>query len=675
MNTTPKRTRKEKFAQQKTSGQQPLKELQKTEEKKKRVRIYLAMFVALAGFLFYANSLSNGYVLDDYGLIKNNSQTRKGVSAIPDIFKSSYRYGMNTADYSLYRPLTKAMFAAEWQLSPDKPALSHWINVLLFSLTCFVLFNFICKLFKGNLLIPFITVLLFAAHPLHTEVVANIKSRDEIVAFLLLLGMCSTFFTYVENGKARYLAFGLLLYFISLFAKESVITFIAVVPMMYYFFTNAEKGHYYKTLGGMIFLTLIFLGIRRSILGNVVVAIPIADNCLVAIKDVFLQRLNAIAILGMYLKLIVYPASLMADASFNQIPPLPYSSLKIWIPFLILAVGAVYSFLRFKKKDPAAFAVLFYFVTISITSNVVILIGTNYAERLMYVPSLGIFLLVAILFNKIFSNEAVEQSIKGTGDFLKSYSKPVIFVMVISLGFAFQTLARNKDWESDSVLYAIDSKKASNSAHMLFYLANNLSSDSHMEDLKGDSTAINADEIRSIDILTKAISIYPEYADAYQRRGYIYNSRKQSNLAEQDYLTALKYNPSHPIVFNNLGYLYFNQNKFEEAKECFEKSVKYSPTYAHPWNNLASVYGVYGDNEKRLIKEDPANSSKHAAQSRANYEQAIAYFQKAIDADNEFAEPYRLMGITYHNLGDEINADKYAALARSLKGKKGGQAN
>lgn len=651
-----------------------MKELMKDEGKKRNVRLILAVIMALAGFLFYSNTLNHDFVLDDYGLIKNNTSTRKGFDGVSEIFKTSYRYGMNTADYVLYRPLSKAMFAIEWGISPDDPTLGHKMNVFFFALSCFVLFLFLSRIFKGNLLIPLITTLLFAVHPIHTEVVANIKSRDEIVSFLLIILACNAFYTYAEKKKTSALVIGLICYFVSLFAKESTITFLAIFPIFYYVFTNADRSQYVKTIVPVFLLSLIYLGIRRSVLGDYgSIPIPVADNCLVAIDGFIGQRLNAIAIVGKYLKLFVYPSPLMADASYNQIPPEPLYSWKIWVPFVILAGGFVYGLLNIKKKDPIAFGILFFIITFSITSNIIMLIGTNYAERLLYTPSFGVFLVVAVLIDKLFRQAEENDAFTSIADFFKAKWKPVALLAVLTAALAPVTMARNLDWKDDGVLYAVDSKKAPNSAHMLFYLANHLSADTYLETIK-DSVKVRQYEDEAIEILTKAIKIYPQYADAYQRRGYIYNSHKQQDLAEKDYLEALRINPTHPIVYNNLGYMYFNQGKFDLAKENFEKSIRYSPTYAHPLNNLASVYGVFGENEKRMAQQDPANAAAHMQKATEFFQQAIVYFQKAIKADKEFSEPYRLTAVTYRNLGDPATAAKYDELAKIHKGK-GGQSN
>src|SRR5690606_11975243 len=87
---------------------------------------------------------------------------------------------------NLYRPLPRLMFALEWKLAPGNASLSHWINVLLFALSCTFLFRVLARLINGKYYLLFMAMLLYAVHPIHTEVVANIKSRDEILSLLFL---------------------------------------------------------------------------------------------------------------------------------------------------------------------------------------------------------------------------------------------------------------------------------------------------------------------------------------------------------------------------------------------------------------------------------------------------------------------------------------------------------
>ena len=663
-----KLTRKEKIALQKKAPGFSPKQIEAQQNKRISLRRSLGLLVAIVGFLIYSNTLNHEYVLDDWGLIKDNVQTRGGIKSVPDIFKSSYRFGMNISDYQLYRPLSKAMFAVEWQISPDNPSLSHWINVLFFAISCYVLFLVLSKFMSNKLTVPFIAALLFASHPLHTEVVANIKSRDEIVSFLFLMLTAGLYHDYVVKNSKKSFLLGTFTYLVALFTKESSVTFLAVIPLMFYFFTNAGKIKYYRVLLAMGGCAAFFLLIRMQVLGNVKTLIPPEDNSLLEIKGFLLQRVNAFYIMGHYLKLLVWPAPLVSDGSYNTFPEIGITSWKFFVPFMVFIGAAVYAIITFKKKDPIAFAILYFFITASIVSNIIILIGTNYGERLMYMPSLGFCLIVAILISKILKPNTEEKEMNSMNSFFSSSAKPIMLIGIVVILFAYQAMSRNLEWKDNLTLYQHDTKKVPNSAHMLFYLANHITTEEYLKALP-DSAARTKSREEGLELLTRAVEIYPKYADGYQRRGFIYNQMKRPDLAEEDYKMALKYNPTHPIVYNNYGTLCFDQRRYDESLKNFQLAVKYNPNYAHALNNMASIYGVIGTGEQMEMTSDPAHRAEHERKARENFETAVMYFKKSIDADPDFGEPYRLLAITYRNLNNPSMGEKYERLYKQVMDK------
>ena len=162
----------------------------------------LGIIVSLLAFILYYNTVHHDYVLDDFSLIYENTVTTKGLKGISTIFQNHYRVGYYLIDDGIYRPLSVAMFAVEWQLSPNNPHLSHWINVIFYVFTGWLLFITLSKLLKDyNLVVPFLISLLFISHPVHSEVVANIKSRDELLGFLLTIASLYYLIKYFEKNK------------------------------------------------------------------------------------------------------------------------------------------------------------------------------------------------------------------------------------------------------------------------------------------------------------------------------------------------------------------------------------------------------------------------------------------------------------------------------------------
>ena len=165
------------------------------------LRNRLALLIFIFSFLLYAQSISYEFVLDDEASVKENTLVQQGISAIPTLLKTDSWHGTEVGvKIPIYRPGSFVMFAVIWQFFPNNPHVYHFVNVLLYALTCALLFLLLAKLFSGrSILFPFICVLLYVAHPIHTEVVDNIKSADEILCFLFGIAAMLFAVKYVEK--------------------------------------------------------------------------------------------------------------------------------------------------------------------------------------------------------------------------------------------------------------------------------------------------------------------------------------------------------------------------------------------------------------------------------------------------------------------------------------------
>src|ERR1044071_5511236 len=150
---------------------------------------------ALGGFAFllYAQTIGFGYALDDVAVLKSNDFVHAGFRGFKDILTSFYWHGNASfadANSGLFRPLSLLLFATEWQLFHDKPGVFHFVHIMLYAVAAMQLYLFLRDLFgkTGSQLAIFAT-LFWIVLPVHTEVVANLKSADEILSLLFSLLM------------------------------------------------------------------------------------------------------------------------------------------------------------------------------------------------------------------------------------------------------------------------------------------------------------------------------------------------------------------------------------------------------------------------------------------------------------------------------------------------------
>ena len=148
--------------------------------------------------LLYSNTITHDYTQDDAIVIYDNMFTQDGVSGISGLLSNDTFYGFfkkdgkaNLVAGGRYRPLTPIMFAIEHQIFGNNSTIGHLLNILWYAFLCMMIYKLLVLMLnpifenkKGFYIFALMAACLFAAHPLHTEVVANIKGRDEIMSML-----------------------------------------------------------------------------------------------------------------------------------------------------------------------------------------------------------------------------------------------------------------------------------------------------------------------------------------------------------------------------------------------------------------------------------------------------------------------------------------------------------
>lgn len=190
------------------------------------------MAIFLFSFILYANTIRNSYNLDDDLVTNNHKLTSKGISAIPEIFSSTYYIDEMGYAYD-YRPVVLSSFAIEHQLFGQSSRISHFINIILYALSNALIFIFLATLFShANKIFILSVTLLFVTHPLHTEVVASIKNRDELLS--LLFGLLSALTILKWNTKIPIFSYfiGVVFFTLGILSKPGIAPFAIIIPLI-----------------------------------------------------------------------------------------------------------------------------------------------------------------------------------------------------------------------------------------------------------------------------------------------------------------------------------------------------------------------------------------------------------------------------------------------------------
>ena len=421
---------------------------------------YAIIFIAC--FVFYGNTIKNNYALDDFIVIGLNHFTTKGIEGIPDIFKYDTFTGCYGSEMKLtggrYRPLSLATFAIEYQLFGPNPHVSHYINILLLILTAVLLYILLSKIFNSYFKndnffdIPFITVLLFIAHPVHTEVVANIKGRDEIMSLAGSLATAIFILKYFDTNKYQYLIIGFFLFFLALLSKENAITFLGVIPLSIYFYKKEKWQKYFYSLLPLITAGLLYFLIRIAALSGTGQAHEDLLNNPFLNANLSEKYATIFYTLGMYIKLLFFPHPLTHDYYPYHIKLVNWNNAFVVISLLVYILLMAYAIFNLRKKSIVSYGILFYLITLSVVSNVFLQVGTFMSERFIFMPSIGFVLIIAwLLFSKILF-------------IVKSnYLKTSILTLILILCL-IKTYSRNEVWKDYFTLYTTDVKISGNSA-------------------------------------------------------------------------------------------------------------------------------------------------------------------------------------------------------------------
>jgi protein O-mannosyl-transferase len=598
--------------------------------------IYILVAVAV---VVNIRTLSYEYVYDDAAYASKNTliDIKGGIKAIPELFTHAKNYNFQKLNYGSYRPLLPITFAIERQFAGDfSPFVSHTVNMLMFVALIFVLFKLLRRMFSSySAYIPFFILLLYELHPVHTEVVANVKSRDELMALLFTAMSMIETFKYLDDAKPKRLALCAVYFFLAMLSKESPICFLAIVPMTLYFFTNAKVKQMVMTDIPYFFSAVLFLVLRYAFLDKVSPRVGVTENTLVAAKN-FGERFATVLMQQlMYLRMLVFPHPLSYDYSYNQVPIVQMSNISSMISLVIFAGLLGYAIVRFKQKDVYSWCILFYCITMSVTANLLIETGATMGERFLFVPSLAFCIALIFLLARIMKINIVTVNFKTT---TFAYT-----IFAIAAVYSIKTMARNEDWKSNYTLYKSGIETAPNSWRAQKALG--------LEYQRMANEETNAQQkakylTEAIPYFEKSISIYPTWGETHAALGAAFFALNNFDSAMIHLQRAVVLDPHLEPPLVNLGSIYLNRQNWAEALKWYLKAREVNP------NNIIAVFNS-GVCYYQLQKPDSA----------------IACFKKGITVDPSFNDhkAFEYTAIIYKTLGQMDSSNKYAIMGQQYK--------
>lgn len=646
----------------------------KTSQKEGKQSMVPYLIIGFFAFILYAQTLSYDYTLDDSIVITRNEFTKQGIQGIPDLlaydtFTGFFGKQKNLVAGGRYRPLSLITFAFEYQLFGLNPGVSHFINILLYALTGMLLYKILLMLFPIILArswyqtLPFVAVMIFIGHPVHTEVVANIKGRDEIMT--LLGSLLALYYTlrYLDTRKLLYMGYSFIAFFLGLMSKENTITFLAVIPLSVYFFTRHSLKDNLLSLLPLLAASAVFLGIRQSVLGDF--SAPVARELL---NNPFLDATNAekfatiFYTLGLYLKLLLFPHPLTYDYYPKEIPIIAWSDFRAWGSLLIYIALGIFALIQFRKKTIISFSIFLFIATLSVVSNLVFPVGTFMNERFIYISSISFALILGWLL--------VDRLPEWIGN-VRKYQKVFLSILgVILMLYSVKTWSRNPAWENDFTLFSTDVKTSVNSAKGNAAAAAKYRELAEQEGILPNQKAEAYQ--KAIQYWTRALEIHPSYFDValdlgithfrynknteqtlqnfrqaflinpdnkkiYQFSSAVFNEYKNPQKKLEYYLSLNQLKPNKYFVLYEIGVTYGKElNQLDIAIEYLEKAVKVNPRGVEALKDLGAAWGFKG-----------------------NPQESIKYSLQAYELNPQDAQICINLGINYRQIQDNENAQRF----------------
>ncbi|KAK9504103.1 hypothetical protein O3M35_010520 [Rhynocoris fuscipes] len=688
--------------------------------------LLIASAIGLLGSMCFSSSINGRFVFDDAEAIVNNKDILLD-SPIYKLFEDDF-WGVkisHNSSHKSYRPLTVLSFRFNVWLNNGalNPRSFHIFNLFLHGIAtslCYPLSWVLFKRSKTNDFKPFLATLLFAVHPVHSEAVAGIVGRADLLCAIFSFLSVLIYYVGTKNVKPLKVVFitivASLCSGLAMLSKEQGITALGVCGAFDILIINninpkdIIKGIFYTIKDYKIHKTTIKIYLYRYYLMFLRLTVLTISGCLFLyfrfwIMDfkgpyfhktdnpasfadgIFTRFINFNYIYVINLWILLCPEWLCFDWSMGCIPlinvknifvdPRILAVIFLWIVFGLLILKQI-NLPTNPLSQNVFMALSVLLIPFSVASNLFFRVGFVIAERVLYIPSLGFCMLVAIGFDLLFPR------------FQRKYIIYLTLALLIIINITRCNL-RSFDWRSEKHLFESGLKVCPLNAKVHYNLAKTSHNVSNAIKHYREALRLHPDYEQALNnlanvlrdngdlneaesLLRKAIEIRPNFAAAWMNLGIVLSHLNRYDEALQSYNTALIHRKKYPDCYYNLGNLFLSKQKYNEAYAAWMQATNQKPTHTIAWNNLIVMMDSLGDLDKAedLAKEAlkilPDDSALHfnlanTLGKKGQYQSAEIHFKTAIKLRPNQSLYHTNLGVLYHRWKKYVLAEEQYLIA------------
>uniref|UniRef100_A0A6Q2YZQ3 dolichyl-phosphate-mannose--protein mannosyltransferase n=1 Tax=Esox lucius TaxID=8010 RepID=A0A6Q2YZQ3_ESOLU len=664
--------------------------------------------LALVALLCFINSYDGDFVFDDSEAIVNN-QDLNPATPLNNIWGNDF-WGSNLSSnnsHKSYRPLTVLTFRFNYLMAGGlHPVGFHILNIGLHSLISALMFDMFSILLGGLTYVnrkrlnhvpkaSLLAGILFAAHPIHTESVAGIVGRADLLCALFFQ---LSFLTYCKafrgGGFCEQLRFCLNVCKECKNIPAHICHLWSCILM-----TGLTSVHELVRTGLLTRLALLSLSgasllyTRWKIMGTGPPAFTEVDNPASFAENVFLRVINYNYYYSLNAWLLLCPWWLCFDWSMGCVP-LIKSAFDWRMPWLLLLWSFLIGLINqaicsqdSQRRRTLTLGLVLLVVPFLPACNIFFRVGFVVAERVLYLSSAGYCMLLAYLFGS-FLNHNDKRNPMGL---LRALLLALLCVYVARCSM------RSHQWRSEQSLFTSALSVCPLNAKVHYNVGKNLADRGntsaaikyYREAVRLHPTYVHAmnnlgnilkernELVEAEDLLAKAVHIQPDFAAAWMNLGIVQNSLRKFEEAEQSYWNAIRFRKKYPDCYYNLGRLYVDLNRHLDALNAWRNATMLKPDHSLAWNNMVILLDntgnlaqaeVIGREALKLLPKDHTImfSLANVLGKLQKYEESEGFFLHALRINPNSASCHGNLAVLYHRWGKLELAKKHYELSLKL---------